>query len=321
MKHNINEPTLQDAIDAAILEVSRGSLITSHHPDRWDREASDRLALARAFLARLPEPTPMQFTPFTAEELGVIKSLQASQELDATQVLRQALRHYQLAVQGKPEPTPPVVDGKTPGQVFNEVIRKLVPGRFTEWSMIPEKDKATENEAMTAVLAAFGGQALAEAQAQAADFERDAQSHFEQSCANLQRAEKAEAELAKQKEIADSEFQRATYYEKQAMEAAGNARLSRLRPIAEAVEVPADKAKFWNWQKWSTVIGWRYADESTPEPAPPPWQPAVGDVVMLKSGGQKMTVVQVDGTDCRAMWFNGSAIDAGDFYNTTLLPA
>jgi len=41
--------------------------------------------------------------------------------------------------------------------------------------------------------------------------------------------------------------------------------------------------------RYAEVIGWRYADESQPEPAQP-WQPAVGDVVRLKSGGAHATV-------------------------------
>lgn len=69
-----------------------------------------------------------------------------------------------------------------------------------------------------------------------------------------ERAEKAEAELARQKEIADSEFQRATYYEKQATEAAGN-QLSQLRPIAEAGTVPEGCVRVFFYQsegRWMT---------------------------------------------------------------------
>lgn len=41
--------------------------------------------------------------------------------------------------------------------------------------------------------------------------------------------------------------------------------------------------------RYAEVIGWRYADESQPEPALPR-TPAVGDVVRLKSGGPDITV-------------------------------
>jgi uncharacterized protein YodC (DUF2158 family) len=63
----------------------------------------------------------------------------------------------------------------------------------------------------------------------------------------------------------------------------------------------ADLASSWNWSKRdddSDIIGWCYADEPTSEPlvtkpiSLPTWTPAVGDVVTLKSGGPKMTVMQ-----------------------------
>ena len=41
--------------------------------------------------------------------------------------------------------------------------------------------------------------------------------------------------------------------------------------------------------RYAEVIGWRYADESQPEPALPR-TPAAGDVVRLKSGGPDITV-------------------------------
>jgi len=39
---------------------------------------------------------------------------------------------------------------------------------------------------------------------------------------------------------------------------------------------PADKAINWNWEKWTTVRGWRYADE--PLVTKSEWTPQVGDV-------------------------------------------
>jgi len=41
---------------------------------------------------------------------------------------------------------------------------------------------------------------------------------------------------------------------------------------------PADKAINWNWEKWTPVRGWRYADETlvTKSDSLPEWTPAVG---------------------------------------------
>jgi len=96
---------------------------------------------------------------------------------------------------------------------------------------------------------------------------------------------------------------------------------------------------------WDEIIGWRYADEPTPATLPlidvysglechitpdgikaikPAWQPAVGELVRLKSGGPVMTVVRpsdgVDGVLCE--WFNSAEeYDAGHFQVACLTPA
>jgi hypothetical protein len=97
MKHEYNETTLQAAVDASFEALP---LLSFH-------QASARLSLARALLDRLPEPQPVvSLVQFTDAELTAIKELMESQSLSSTQVLRQALRCYQMAIQGKPEPTP-----------------------------------------------------------------------------------------------------------------------------------------------------------------------------------------------------------------------
>jgi hypothetical protein len=149
----------------------------------------------------------MNFTPFTGDELATIKSLMATQELDATQVLRQALRHYQMAVQGKPEPTPPVsADGKTPGDIAYEAF---INGSDS-WEA-----------AASAVLAAFGQPSL-------------------------------EAATRHDGQPADQPL---------------------LQPEPEVFVNGAGNPV------------------SPPVPA---WQPAVGDVVRLKSGGDALTVTEYD---------------------------
>lgn len=64
MKTNIDDATLQDAIDVACNETAKtheiylNALDLKLDNDYWADEAPARLALARALLARLPEPTP-----------------------------------------------------------------------------------------------------------------------------------------------------------------------------------------------------------------------------------------------------------------------
>jgi uncharacterized protein YodC (DUF2158 family) len=85
--------------------------------------------------------------------------------------------------------------------------------------------------------------------------------------------------------------------------------LSQLRPLAEAGDVPEGCVRYYTYKKdgeWTTKSKYRamqdthYIDTRLPEPeplvtkpiSPPTWTPAVGDVVTLKSGGPKMTVMQ-----------------------------
>jgi uncharacterized protein YodC (DUF2158 family) len=88
----------------------------------------------------------------------------------------------------------------------------------------------------------------------------------------------------------------------------------------------ATRAKLWSWS--GDLIGWRYADEPTPaQPATlplidvysglechitpdgikalkPAWQPAVGELVRLKSGGPVMTVEYVKEDEVDVVWIN-----------------
>jgi len=116
-----------------------------------------------------------------------------------------------------------------------------------------------------------------------------------------------------------------------------------------------------NWElltvnKGYNVIGWRYADEppksekvcqfcgsellfsgdrgahcdgcddydewlsyqASPAPA---WKPAVGDVVRLKSDGPKMTVIQLKGNECQAIWYDHEGMQSFDFFIACLTPA
>lgn len=228
--HNINDAQLQAAIDEACHEVAKGP----HRPicaelslraDENQMEAPARLALAKAFLARLPEPSLANELQRLACEKGneeAIKEVQQYAAMLSNKGVRElimslekclpeptptngaavtqngtiyynpvtAYRHAEeyecamkhldnlgvatkdkgktlslvgrisKAIQGAmdvallPEPTPPALDGKTPGQVCYEIMNphaipydvKLV-GKFWE-------------ECASAVLAAFGGASL-----------------------------------------------------------------------------------------------------------------------------------------------------------------
>lgn len=71
----------------------------------------------------------------------------------------------------------------------------------------------------------------------------------------------------------------------------------------------------------SKVIGWRYAELSKPTPAPEAWQPAVGDVVRLKSGGPAMTVAELRDHNAACDWFHEGERDTGLFPLATLIKA
>lgn len=173
MKHSINEPTLQAAIDEACEETRKayprtcGLLVIdkNHFPINWPREAPARLALARGLLARLPEPPPLiEFqreisewaattfphqtpaskvahltdevkeladNPGDGEEMAdcfiLLLNLADMGGFDLLEEARKKMAKNKLRIWGapdargvcrhvKPEPTPPVVDGKTPGQ-------------------------------------------------------------------------------------------------------------------------------------------------------------------------------------------------------------
>jgi uncharacterized protein YodC (DUF2158 family) len=209
------------------------------------------------------------------------------------------------ALERLPEPTPPVVDGKTPGLFLFNILNP----RAT-WLMLSDELKEEWEEGASAVLAAFGQPILEAA---------------------IARAEEAEAEVANM-----------TTWKKQAEDAAHVLSLTcpHLRPIAEAGPVPDGCVRYHFKEHdngvWSvgtrakTCWDTHFADIRLPSPAasqdgqpaeadPPAWQPAVGDTVRLKSGGPVMTVVEPakDGDDepipgtWKTMYFNGGKLSWG----------
>lgn len=74
------------------------------------------------------------------------------------------------------------------------------------------------------------------------------------------------------------------------------------------------------------VVGWRYADKPKAEPSlaplPHPWQPAVGDVVRLRSGGPAMTVLDPEENgEFWCAWFAEETLLSQDFPAACLTPA
>ena len=132
MKHNYDEPTMQAAIDRACEETKK----------QYNPSSGTLMLDPELHYRSWPQEKPAR--------LHLLKS----------------------ALDFLPEPPPPVVDGKTPGQVCHESMYNT-----PEWKWLLAGDKAACESAASAVLAAFGGEWKT-------------------------RAEKAEAELADWKEAA-----------------------------------------------------------------------------------------------------------------------
>ena len=79
-----------------------------------------------------------------------------------------------------------------------------------------------------------------------------------------------------------------------------------------------EEALYWSWGPCYDAQGWRYADEPTPAQ---PWQPAVGDVVRLKSGGPRMTVTHSDAKSVIAAWFESNEVTTMGWPTECLIPA
>lgn len=258
MKHNYDEPTMQAAIDRACEETkkqynpSSGTLMLDPelHYRSWPQEKPARLDLLKTALDHLPEPPP------------------------------------------------PVVDGKTPGQVCHESMYNT-----PEWKRLLAGDKAACESAASAVLAAFGNKPaeipwtewhggecpLKDEEVEEWGCElRDGRKHTNVGVNSAYwrwqhlsrhgdiiayrvtkwkegfgpvdwkaRAEKAEAELANWKEAAQvAKWQRDLIID-ESTDKTGRIleleKLSTLRPISEAGDVPAGCVRvygLWRRNKW-----------------------------------------------------------------------
>jgi len=67
------------------------------------------------------------------------------------------------ALAALPDPELSTVDGKTPGEFYNELARSEESNRFMKWSDFTEEDRASENKRLYAVIDAFSGAGLEQA--------------------------------------------------------------------------------------------------------------------------------------------------------------
>jgi len=256
----------------------------------------------------------------------------------------------------KPEPQPPTVDGKTPGQVaFDAFINGS-----DSWEA-----------ATSAVLAAFGGAGLEAAIARMEsvpwkelDLEWDNAPGGYENAINAVRARLIAAAregqplpiatLAKnqvsltpeQATVVEQVFQEGVFGKPIPSTFTAHGKPWNVhvpgdeRPCedvridylmtgeegrgAQASTYPAYAGELrWNKQDSAgDIIGWRYADEPTPAEPVNPWTPAVGDVVILKSGGPKMSTVKAaPELHFWCNWFDGAERHEGCFPAATLQPA
>ena len=188
------------------------------------------------------------------------------------------------ALASLPEPEPPKVDGKTPGEFYSNLLSDSAPDVYYTWSEMSSERRAEMQSRLAAVLNAFGNQSQPQ--------------------------------------------------------------LSQLRILAEAGEVPEGCVRVTGYKSQHSKAGWvvndltyygvtHFADIRLPAPDPlvtkpislTSWTPEVGDVVTLKSGGAKMTVVKLADTEGSLLaflceWFSDSGeYDSGVIYLTSLQPA
>jgi uncharacterized protein YodC (DUF2158 family) len=201
-----------------------------------------------------------------------------------------------------PEPPPPVVDGKTPGQVCHESMYNT-----PEWKWLLAGDKAACESAASAVLAAFGKPQLSTLRpiSEAGDvpagcvryyftqhpgfFGTGAQSPSPQDThfADIRLPEAIEAAKKEKSYVVCARLdcpEKITHYE-------GSCPECTVKPTPETFTAHGKE-----------------------------WTPAVGDVVTLKSDGPKMTVLDPHPI-CYCSWFSNGEFYSNSFPASTLIPA
>ena len=309
MKHEYTDTELQSAIDEACLETHRehrgrvGSNLvidTDAMPSVYAAEASARLDLIKSALAALPEPV---------DEESMLLNLLA--------VIHRDGGHYQA----------------------EHGTRKAVEDACKEWQRlisIVEKTEPKQSLSQLRPLAEAGEVPEGCVRVRAwEDINRwiygwnewDGDTHF----ADIRLPESAEKPKPETFEAHGKTWTK--HKPGDAMPCDGS---SAVMALLGDGTFCTQQAEDWNWNNRDStfdIVGWCYADEPTPEPlvtkpiSPPTWTPEIGDVVTLKSGGAKMTVVKLADTesDLSAFlceWFSDSGeYDSGVIYLTSLQSA
>jgi uncharacterized protein YodC (DUF2158 family) len=177
-----------------------------------------------------------------------------------------------------PDPTPPVVEGKTPGQVAFEAWSNSPPSCGSQWLDVCAK--TSWEAAASAVLAARAGQE-AEPKPETSTFEAHGKTWTRHTPGDPMPC--------------DGERMVEVLFSDQSKSTASRA------------------GKDWVWEDSGptfddNITCWRYADEPTslvtkPDSSPT-WTPAVGDLVQLKSGGPVMVVEYVKEDESDVVWIN-----------------
>jgi len=251
-----------------------------------------------------------------------------------------------------PEPTPPVVDGKTPGECCAHTFQ------------VSTRDGSTTKECWektaSAVLAAFGAQASLEAERlkfalmgaqQGLEDARRAIRKLERQLEDAQESS-LEVAIARMEAVTDGAIQKAYWEPGSWMKNIRELLIEAARGEGESASVPSQpaveadpyaelKAAYAEgkriqirsrdgskWSDWSFPVEplWntppnRYRIK--PEPGPEPTQLwAVGDKVQLKGGSFTMTVEQADSDGIACEWHDSSGVPQARTYTPeTLQPA
>ncbi len=316
MKNNIDDATLQAAMDAACEETT----------------------VPNGYQSLDLRPTYAGWKGETPARLHLLKS---------------ALDHL-------PEPTPPVVDGKTPGEVNHDAVANGDYDTYKKWSELSERGKRDVERGASAVLAAFGKQASLDAERpkfalmgaqQGLEEARRAIRKLERQLEDTQESS-LEVAIARMEAVTDGAIQKAYWEPGSWMKNIRELLIEAARGEGESASVPSQPAVEADpyaelkeayaegkriqirskdgaeWRDWSFSVEplWntppnRYRIKPEPEPIQP-WQPAVGDKVQLKGGSFTMTVEQADSDGIACEWHDSNGVPQGRTYTPeTLQPA